>query len=566
MTRFAAAGALSVLLLFALPSSGRTASPESGLDALLARRIRHVFVIYQENRSFDNEFGTFPGADGIWSATARAHGFEQRDWIKKTIVTPFRTDDPDVFYQVNNRQFQIAASNRGKMNEFVSQQEHAFYSYGGKENSEEAWSVGVQSMSHVDCTVVPYLWAYAHRFALFDDFFQALRGPSTPSNVEIIAAQNGLTQWARHPKEKSADVYAPGVPVFSNLDPAFGPYNPSDLLEAQPHQIDQTYATILLGLERADAPKASLDNDDVREDQAAVARLGAPIPWRWYQEGYGTETHAGFITHHAAPQFFGYVADNDSMRSKLLDLQTFYADVAQGRLPASGLFYLKGGSQNGLGLHPVNPDPLVQRFYEGDDDHPGYADMQISEAAVASLVNAIAQSPYWNDSAIVITWDDPGGFWDHVPPPGWERCPDGYPCGDGERVPAIVISPFAKSGAVVHDLSDQTSVLKFVETVFRQPPLASLPDEKPYLPRGPRDGNAELSNLSGAFDAGRLAGTAPPLPASTAIFPDATIRTLPAPVTCAQIGVTPVPPPAGYDDAPPKGWKSRPFATWPHPN
>ncbi len=555
--------AFSLLLLACVLLPARSSAAGAGapsVERLIAQRIRHVFVIYQENRSFDNEFGTFPGVNGIWSQAARTHGFYQRDWIEKTTVTPFRIDDPDVFYQSNGRQLQIQAYNHGKMNEFVAQQEHAFYSYGGNLDPDPAWSAGIETMSHVDCALIPYLWAYAHRFALFDDFFQGLRGPSAPSNVEIVAAQNGLTQWARHPKAVSSNLYGPGVPFFNNLDPAFGPFNPNDLLEAQPHQIDQTYVNVLLALERADAIKVTNDNRDVAADERALAKLGPAIPWLWYQEGYASADHAGFVTHHAAPQYFGYVAGNEIMRSKMRDLQSFYGDLAQGKLPASGLFYLKGGSRNALGLLPANADPLVREFYLGDDDHPGYTDSQISQAQVAELVSAIAKSPYWSDSAIVIAWDDPGGFWDHVEPPNWERCPDGYPCGDGQRVPAIVISPYAKSGAVVHDLSDQTSVLKFVETVFGLPAMATLPDEKPFMPRGPRDATPGLSDLAGAFDPGRLEGSTAPLPAASAIFPEQTIRTIPAPLGCAQIGVTPVPPPAGYNDAPPAGWKPRPFS------
>ena len=125
----------------------------------------------------------------------------------------------------------------------------------------------------------------------------------------------------------------------------------------------------------------------------------------------------------------------------------------------------------------------MQTHYLGDDDHQGYTDSQISEAFVASAVSAIARSSYWRDSAIVITWDDTGGFWDHAPPHGFEICPDGSPCGDGTRVPALVISPYAKAGAIIGDFSDQDSVLKFAETVFGLPALASLPDESPYMPR-----------------------------------------------------------------------------------
>jgi phospholipase C len=298
----------------------------------------------------------------------------------------------------------------------------------------------------------------------------------------------------------------------------------------------------------------------VRDDKTVIAKLnGAAIPWRWYEEGYASPQHAGLIAHHLAPQYFGYVVKNASMASNMRDVTAFSSDLAQGRLPDHGVFYVKGGSQNTLGLKPANRDPFVQKHYLGDDDHPGYTDSQISEAFVASAVSAIARSTYWKDSAIVITWDDLGGYWDHVTPHNFETCPDGHPCGDGARVPAIVISPYGKSGVIVRDLNDQDSVIKFIETVFNLPALASLPDEKRYMPLGPRDGNTLLSNLRGAFDYNRLVGNKPPLSPEGAIFGDRTIRTIPAPLNCSTIGVHPVPPPPGIGDAPPPGFNPRPF-------
>ena len=557
---FVAAAVLAALLPAPIPSAA--VAPESPapsqVDRLLAARIKHVFIIYQENRSFDNEFGTFPGANGVWSPSARQGGFRQIDPVTHRAVTPFRLTDPDVYYESNDRDAQIPSMDGGKMDGFVAAQGKAVLYYEKNATPAQRFSVGAESMYHIDCDTIPYLWAYAKRFTLFDDFFQALRAPSTPSNVEIIAAQNGLTQYARHPNERTADENEPGDPIFSDLDPAFGPYNPKQMPKKK--QIDQTYANVLLAMQRKDVKRVTHDTDDVREDKSVISQLsGKAIPWRWYEEGYGGTQHTGLIAHHLAPQYFGYVARNRSMDSNMRDLTQFYSDVSHGRLPDRGVFYVKGGSHNVLGLRPANRDPYVQKHYLGDDDHPGYTDSQISEALVASEVSTIVHSKYWKDSAIVITWDDLGGFWDHVRPHAFEICPDGHPCGDGARVPAIVISPYAKSGAIVHDFNDQDSVLKFVETVFGLPPLASLPDEKRYLPMGPRDGNALISNMRGAFDYDRLRGAKAPLPPDGAFFSWKTIRTMPAPASCSSIGVTPATPPPGVSDAPPAGFDPRPF-------
>jgi phospholipase C len=533
-------------------------SPRASVDQLLAARIKHVFIIYQENRSFDSEFGTFPGAQGVWSSAARSHGFRQIDPITHRAVTPFRLTDPDVYYENNARNVQLAAFDGTRMDKFVAAQGKAILKYEPHATAMQRFSVGAEAMYHVDCTTIPYLWAYARRFTLFDNFYQALRGPSAPSNIEIIAAQNGLTQYARSPRTRAVKVGKVGDPIFADIDPQFGPYNPSELPKIK--QYDQTYANVLLSMQRRNVGGVTADTDDVREDKTVIANLeGAAIPWRWYQEGYGGSAHAGLVAHHLAPHYFGYVVKNRQMESNVRDITTFYDDVTHARLPQRGVFYLKGGSHNALGLRPTNRDPFVQKTYLGDDDHPGYTDSQISQAFVASLVSAIAKSAYWHDSAIIITWDDLGGYWDHVPPHNFETCPDGHPCGDGARVPAIVISPYAKDHVIVHEFNDQDSVVKFVETVFGLPALASLPDEKRYLPLGPRDGNTLISNMRGAFDTDRLAGKRAPLVPNRAIFSDAVIRTIPAPLSCKDIGVTPAPPPPGINDSPPPGFNPRPF-------
>ncbi len=562
----AAAVTLAAMLPAPVPGAagGPPAPAADQIDRLLAARIKHVFIIYQENRSFDSEFGTFPGASGIWSADAQTHGLRQIDPGTRRGVTPFRLTDPDVYYESNDRRVQLQAFDGGKMDEFVAAQAGAVLQYEKNATPEQRFDVGAESMYHLDCATIPYLWAFAKRFTLFDNFYQALRAPSTPSNVEIIAAQNGLTQYARNRSERAPDADDPGDPIFADLDPPFGPYNP-----AQPpkhKQIDQTYANVLLTMQRKNVSAVKKDTQDVREDKSVIEKLdGAAIPWRWYEEGYAGTEHTGLVAHHLAPQYFGYVVKNASMVSNMRDVTSFYSDLAHNRLPARGVFYLKGGSHNTLGLKPANPDPYVQKHYLGDDDHPGYTDSQISEAFVASLVSAIAHSAYWHDSAIVITWDDLGGFWDHVTPHNFEMCPDGHPCGDGARVPAIVISPYGKSGVVVHDFNDQDSVIKFVETVFGLPALASLPDEKRYLPLGPRDGNTLISNLRGAFDYDRLTGKKRPLSPQGATIPSSAIGTIPAPLTCSGIGVTPLAPPPGMSEAPPAGFNPRPFAPTPPP-
>jgi phospholipase C len=120
-------------------------------------------------------------------------------------------------------------------------------------------------------------------------------------------------------------------------------------------------------------------------------------------------------------------------------------------------------------------------------------------------------------------------------------------------VPLILISPYAKAGSIVSNPGDHVSFSKFLDVLFDLPPLASLPDEKPYLPEGPRDTNPRLTNLLGGFDAARLSGAKPPIPASQAEIPDKIVNHFPPAMSCKDTGVMPVVIP-GASLTPPKGF------------
>ncbi|HZU90996.1 MAG TPA: alkaline phosphatase family protein, partial [Stellaceae bacterium] len=563
---------------------------------LLRRRIRYVFVLYQENRSFDADFGTFPGADGLYSRPARdTPGFYQPLFDtdgRLLTIHPFRigpdqfaadTDDVDHAHSRLVAKMHLARGGP-RMDRFAIVEERKHAPFGAP--SLAAKQFGELTMAYQDCDTVPLLWRYADRFTLFDHIFQLTAGPSTPGNLSIIAAQTGETQWALHPNEayRGDGDKGMGVPVVNDDDPFWGsqfdysvdkmPVNPHDVRGNPPReygtQMNLTFAALPLSLRgRTLAAAAEADRDpdgdlaDVRRDIAAITRKGGPqIAFGWYQEGYGHAApdpgptdaegrHAAYVTHHNGPQYFGYVANNPHMRAQLHDLGDFFAAIAQRALPrAGGLFYVKGGYKNSLGLKPADPDPGVQKNFLGDDDHPGYSDAEISEALVATAVNAIATSPYWRHSAIIVTWDDSEGDYDHVPPPIRARGPDGSIVMDGPRVPLLVISPYARAHAVAHEAGDHASVVKFVDRLFGLIPLALLPDEARARALGLKEfGLANLgpadalvsgvTDLASAFDPARLTGRAPPLPASYAEVPAALVRTLPqqAGFGCRALGI-----------------------------
>ena len=538
----------------ARPAALPTYSPQ--FIANLRKHIKHVFVIYQENRSFDSYFGTFPGADNLATAQARAHGFNQWDAIGKMWIRPFPLRAADTSDADHSRPALLAKVDHGKMDNYVGWEETHLVDV-KLASPQFAEQLGILTMAHEDCHTIPFLWMYAHHFTLYDHIFQAMYGPSTPGNIDLIAAQTGQTQAARHPSEAFKSPYATGEPVVNDYNPAFGPYA-FHYQVRQPHQLDQTYATLMLTLKGRKATQAKIDNGDIKKDINELVKLNhQSIPWAWYQEGFGNgrgNHHPGYVTHHNAPQYFGYIRKNPSMWRGIHGIHDFFYVMKHRKLPANSVVFVKGGSKNPFGWKPANPK---YQFVLGDDDHPGYSDSQISEALVAKTIDAIARSPYWKSSVIIITWDDSGGFYDHVPPPAFEECPDKHPCGDGPRIPLLMISPYSKSGAIVSNPGDTASFAKFLDVLFKLPPLASLPDEKPYMPEGPRDPNPRLTNLLGGFSAARLAGTKPPIPASQAEIPNKVVNTIPPPMTCKQTGVMPVKVPGGWT-APPKGFNPYP--------
>lgn len=530
----------------ARPAHPAAATAEAQLVANLRAHVHHIFVIYQENRSFDSYFGDFPGVDNLATAEARAHGFRQWDAIGKMWVTPYLLNASDTSDADHSRPALLAKADHGKMDDYVGWEEDERVSV-GMQSPQFARQVGLLTMGYNDCRTVPFLWMYAHHFTLYDHIFQAMYGPSTPGNLDLIAAQTGETEAARHPQDTfRSNEGGPGDPVIDDMDPQFGPYA-FPYQAQQPHQLDQTYATLMLTLKGRDADKdAKADIGDVKKDIGELARLDyKAIPWAWYQEGFGNgqgDDHPGYIPHHDSPQYFGYIRQNPRMWNGVHDLLDFFTVMKNHQLPPKSVVFIKGGAQNPFGWKPASP---YARSILGDDDHPGYSDSQLSESLVAKVVNTVARSPYWKDSAIIILWDDSEGFYDHVPPPQFEQCPDKNPCGDGPRVALILVSPYAKSEGVDSNPGDHASFAKFLDVLFDLPPLGSLPDEKPYLPQGPRDTNSRLSDLMGGFDAARLAGLRAPIPASEAEIPDAIVNHFPPAMTCKDTGVEPVLIPGG---------------------
>ncbi|MHB8638066.1 MAG: phospholipase C [Fimbriimonadaceae bacterium] len=594
----------------AAPAAARRVSQASEWQ-LLRKRIKHVFVLYQENRSFDSYFGTFPGAEGLFSHPAsKTPGFYQpilgTDG-KPFTVHPFRigprefaADTSDVDHAHDAIVDKIHVVNgRPLMDRYamVEESEH----FKGATPPQNAVQYGELSMAYMDGDTIPFLWRWANRCVLCDHIFQTITGPSTPGNLAIIAAQTGVSQWIQHPDQAVKGARGAGVPVNNDAPPFWGsakdpnrkgrePYNPGT--NGGHPQLNLTFPSLPLTLAGGTmGAKAKTDRDphgdldDILDDVKFLTHGGKrSVPWGWFQEGFDREpsdakssdptdaegSHASYVTHHNGPQYFGYVSNNPKMSANLHGLNDFFDAISKRRLPAEGVFYVKGGYENSLGLRPASPEAADQKAFVGDDDHPGYSDAQISETLLARAVNAIARSPYWKDSVIIITWDDSEGDYDHVPPPMSTTGPDGKQLSDGPRVPMIVLSPYAKTHTVFHGVGDQSSVVKFVDRLFNLTPLADLPVERRLRSKGrqmgirdagPRDDQTDfVTDLLGVFDAARLARRKKALSASYVAIEDSLLRDIPQRTGYGlrQLGIIPTDRKKGIQNQIPPGFSPRP--------
>jgi phospholipase C len=185
------------------------------------------------------------------------------------------------------------------------------------------------------------------------------------------------------------------------------------------------------------------------------------VNWAWYAgawkaaladpDGAVKNPSVRFQTHHQPYNYFaamapGTAARAEHLRDGGLDGAEFIAAIDAGALPTVS-FYKPQGSLN---------------------EHPGYAEVLSGDEHLAEIVNHLEKSPQWGQMLVVITYDENGGFWDHAPPPKGDRW------GPGTRIPALIVSPFARKGFVDHTLYDTTSILRFITRRFELPVLSGL--------------------------------------------------------------------------------------------
>jgi phospholipase C len=446
-------------------------------------KINHVIVIFQENWSFDGLYGNFPGANGLANADAAATQVDKNGVPYTVLPQPIDTTKkppvPDPRFPANlpNAPFDVSkyVPPDQKTGDLVHRWFQEQYQIdGGKMDKFVAWSDAAGlAVSHYDASNMPE-GQLAQQYVMADNDFHAAFGGSFLNHQWLICACTPV--WPNAPANQRAQVDANGTMVKDgNVLPDGSVVNTSFTINT-PHPANITDTTQLVPEQTAPTIGDRLSDKG--------------ISWAWYSGGWN-DAVAGhpdplFQANHQPFAYFANYADGTPGRAAHLKDETdFMRALTTSDLPAVSF------------IKPIG----------ADNEHPGYANLLQGQQHVADLVRAVQNSPYWADTAIVITYDENGGFWDHVAPAKGDRW------GPGTRVPAIVVSPFARKGFIDHTQYDTTSILRTIELRWNLAPL------------GTRD--AAAAPLTNAFESGApiptgMPDTGNPVDLTTALWLAAT--------------------------------------------
>jgi phospholipase C len=369
--------AITCLAIVAFPVLGTPVSHAQ--DPTTNTPIKHLVVLMQENHSFDNYFGTYPGANGFSPDTCMP--VDPFDPSNTECVKPFHIGsgkvdmfDPDHSQETSELQY-----DDGKLDGFV---------YALNLRNQD----GRLAMAYYDEQDLPYYWNIADQYVLFDNFFSSVQGGSFENHMYWVAATTGQKDG-------------------------------------------QTL-------------QESLANTPTIFDR--LQEKG--ISWKFYVQNYeptlNYRTASQFPANRASQVTWvpllniDRFLDNPDLFSHIVDLSEYYTDLVNGTLPSVAFIVPSGPSE-----HPPSSVQSGQRF-------------------VKTLIQSLMQSHYWDNSVFAWSYDDWGGWYDHVVPPQVDQ--DGY----GFRVPALLVSAYARRGYIDHTQLDFTSFLRFIEDNWSLAPLA----------------------------------------------------------------------------------------------
>ena len=410
--------------------SGKGNGQGNGTGNTSTSPIKHIIFIVKENRTYDNYFGKYPGADG----TTVGKGLKGTQTITIPLHSAPDVQPHDITHGFNAG---ILSIDGGKMDGFNTILD----------------GTDLSGYDQFDRSGIPNYWAYADHYVLSDRFFTSMYGPTTPEHLYTIAAQdNGIV-------DNPQNIHTPtGVPEMCDDPAEYAPAFDKGLTDAQIKQIkywedhvQQHYPLYVYKIANFWHHQKMCFNIKVLPDE--LTRAG--VSWRYYGDKDEIYNAMQAIKHvRFGPEWKNVVPPDD-----------FLTDLQHGDLPS---------------VSWINPPA-------SDNEHPGGGvSVCTGENWTVDYVNTIMRSKYWPDTAIVIVWDDFGGFYDHVTPPHFDVL------GLGPRTPALIISPWTRTGSsadggyIDHTLYEFSSVLRLIENTFGVSPMTE------------RDRQADP--LSGAFD------------------------------------------------------------------
>ena len=454
-----------------------TVSPHLNLDVAMIHKIKHVVIIMQENRSFDNYFGTYPGADGIPGLAGNPGTVPCiPDPQAHTCDRPFHDSADKNYGGPHGYPNFVSDFNGGKMDGFVAAAERASGCGTGTNNpncnncntSTGSTHACIDVMGYHDAREIPNYWTYAKDFVLQDHMFEPIVSWSLPEHLYLVSEWSAscsnpfnafsCTQQTQSPTSLPVNAPNPGALQYAWTDMTY-------LLHKQ---------NISWGYYVFKGTEPDCENNTAMT--CAPVAQGPQTPGIW----------------NPLPSFTDVTQDNQV--GNVQSLSNFFTAATSGKLPAVSWVVPSGK----VSEHPTN---LVSD----------------GQTYVTGLVNTIMKSPDWNSTAIFLSWDDWGGFYDQVIPPYIDSA------GLGFRVPGIVISPYARQGYIDHQVLSHDNYNKFIENDFLggqqlNPKTDGRPDDRPDV----RESSPVLGDLSGDFNFNQaplapviLPVTPPPGPAST---------------------------------------------------
>ncbi len=433
-------------------------------------QLGHVVVIYLENHSFDNLYGSYPGAEGLSSPSATI------PQIDNSTGLPFVTlpqVDPNIPLGLPNASFDL--SQFVPATQLITDLVHRFYQEqsqidGGRMDKyvtvSDAKGESLGYYPTATLPVVQLINSMPDQATVLDHFFHGAFGGSFLNHIWLISAQTPV--FPNAPAGIRATLDATGNLITDGQTTPDGHVVNTSYSVNQPHPASVAAANLV--------PNQTFATIGDRLSAAGV-------DWAWYAGGWNSALAGNpdplYQFHHQPFIYFQSFADGTAAKAAHLKDETdFTAAVAAGNLPPVSF------------VKPLGPN----------NEHPGYADLTTGENHTVGLIKAIMASPIWKDTAVIVTYDENGGLFDHVPPPVADKW------GPGTRIPAIVFSPFAKSG-VDHTSYDTTAILTMIEKRWGLAPLSTRDATQADLATNALN-FASAGDFGGATGAGGATGTA----------------------------------------------------------